>query len=167
MSSDSPAQQDNISTWGAPQNPRWSTKQTLAAVGIAAVIAALGGAAIFAATGTESHAMGPGGHSRGAWGGPDGGPGGPDGPGGTPPLHGEFVVSDANGGYVTQVTQSGVVTAISDTSITAKSADEFTQTYVLESGAVKAEVALNDTVTIRATKTNGQATATEVEGNTP
>src|SRR4051812_5428855 len=98
MSSDSPAQQENISTWGAPQKPRWSTKQTLATVGIAAVIAALGGAAIFAATGTESHAMGPGGHSRGAWGGPDGGPGGPDGPGGTPPLHGEFVVSDANGG---------------------------------------------------------------------
>jgi hypothetical protein len=178
MDSDSPVQQDS-STWGAPANTRWSTRQTLAAVGIAAVIAALGGAAIFAATSTESHAMGPGGRGPGQWGGPDGGPGGPGGPGagrpggpGDPghaaPLHGEFVVSDGNGGYTTELTQNGVVTAVSDTSITAKSTDGFTQTYVLQTGAAKGQVAVNDTVNIQATKAGGQPTATTVvEGSEP
>lgn len=39
-------------TWGAPEpgQPHWSRRQTVLAVGVAAVIAALGGAAIYAAT---------------------------------------------------------------------------------------------------------------------
>jgi hypothetical protein len=85
-----------------------------------------------------------------------------DGPGRAAPLHGEFVVADGNGGYITEVTQTGVVTAVSDTSITAKSGDGFTQTYVLASGAAKGPVAVNDTVGIRATKADAQATATAV-----
>jgi hypothetical protein len=38
-------------------------------------------------------------------------------------------VADDNGGYTTVLIQTGVLTAASDASITAKSADGFTQTY--------------------------------------
>jgi hypothetical protein len=126
--------------WEAPRPHRvWSRGQTLAAVGVAAVIAAFGGAAIYCAT-SASNEMGPGMHGPGVhgpgrW---DGPPGvgdagvGPDGPrGGATPLHGEFVVADDNGGYTTVLIQTGVLTAASDASITAKSADGFTQTYGL------------------------------------
>src|SRR6202051_4121020 len=118
-------------TWGAPRPHRgWSGRQTLAAVGVAAVIAAFGGAAIYAATSGGSNDMsrsrqgrGPGGSGPGAWGPSGPGPGGPG--RWSPPaaaLHGEFVVPDGNGAYTTVLTQSGVLTAVSDTSITAKSA---------------------------------------------
>jgi hypothetical protein len=180
MESDSPAQQPT-NAWGSPQSSRWSKRQTLAAVGIAVVIGGLGGAAIFAATGGDARAAGPGRHA-GQWGpgAPGGGPGGPGGPGGgwqsggpggpgrAAPLHGEFVVFDEDAGYITEMTQTGVVTSVSDTSLTAKSADGFTQTYVLASGATKGQVEVNDTVSIRATKADGQATATFVaEGDGP
>jgi hypothetical protein len=96
--------------WGAPQNPprRWGLRETVTAVGVAAVIAGLGGAAIYAATESNSHAE-RGGHQGWGPGGPAamaGGPGkmagGPDGP----PLHGEFVVADGNGGYRTVSTKN-------------------------------------------------------------
>ena len=51
--------------------------------------------------------------------------------GGCEPLHGEFVVSDANGGYTTMLTQTGTVTAVSATSITVKSDDGYTQIYMI------------------------------------
>jgi hypothetical protein len=182
MDSDSPAQQAG-NTWGAAPSPRWSKRQTLAAVGIAVVIGGLGGAAIFAATGGDARASGPGRHG-GQWGpggpgGPPGGPGGwqpagpggpggPAGPGRAAPLHGEFVVSGETGGFVTELTQTGVVTSISATSLTAKSADGFTQTYELASGAAKGQVEVDDTVNIRATKADGKTTATFVaEGDGP
>src|SRR6185312_3929864 len=42
-------------TWGSPPPHRgWSKQQTLAAIGVAAVIAAFGGAAIYAATAGNS-----------------------------------------------------------------------------------------------------------------
>ena len=155
---------------GAPQLRRgWSRGQTVAAVGVAAVIAAFGGAAIYAATGGSSSAMGPGVHGwpgAGRWSGPrsTGDPGhGPDG-GRAPaaPLHGEFVVAGENGGYVTEMVQTGVLTAVSDTSITAKSADGFTQTYVLGSHAANTPLAPSATVTVHATLVDGAATATIV-----
>jgi hypothetical protein len=150
--------------WGAPRPHRgWSSRQTLAAVGVAAVIAAFGGAAIFAATSGGSNGM-----SRG-WHGP--GPGGP-GRWSAPAaaLHGEFVVPDGNGAYTTVLTQTGVLTAVSDTSITANSADGFTQIYTIAPGsrAANTQLAVNDTVTIRANVTNNAATATTVtEGDDP
>jgi len=163
--------------WGAPRPHRgWSSRQTLAAVGVAAVIAAFGGAAIYAATSGGSNDMGRGWHDRGP-GGP--GPGGPGGPGPAGPgrwsapaaaLHGEFVVPDENGAYTTVLTQTGVLTAVSDTSITAKSADGFTQIYTIAPGsrAANSQLAVNDTVTIRANVTNNAATATTVtEGDDP
>jgi len=156
--------------WGSRQP--WSRKQTLAVVGVAVVIAAFGGAAIYAATDGSSNATGPGWHGPGR-GGPNrwNGPRGPQGPGrgvddAGPPdsLHGEFVVSDGNGGYTTMLTQTGVLTAVSDTSITAKSADGFTQTYTITPGsrAANSQLAVDDTANILATVANGTATATTV-----
>jgi hypothetical protein len=159
--------------WGASQPRRgWSRGQTFAAFGVAAVIAAFGGAAIYAATGGSSSAMGPGVHGgpgAGGLSGPrgTGDPGrGPDG-GRAPaaPLHGEFVVAAENGGYVTELVQTGVLTAVSDSSITAKSADGFTQTYVLGGHVADAPLATTATVTVHATLVDGTATATTVAGS--
>ncbi len=133
---------------------RFSARQTLAAVGIAAVIAAFGAAAIYAATDVDSHNMGTHGP----------GPAGMRGPAPAAALHGEFVVPDGHGGYTTELTQTGVVTAVSGGSVTAKSEDGFTQTYAIPPGtpAANSQPAPNDTVTIRATLQDGTATATAV-----
>ena len=173
MSSDTNTADETV--WGTPQPGRkWTVRHTLSAVGVAAVIAAFGGVAIYAATSGSSNAMGPGTHGPGPAGfGPDGpGPDGPDGQdphglpemGGPAPLYGEFVVAGENGGYSTELVQTGVLTAVSDTSITARSEDGFTQTYTIAPGsrAANAQVKVDDTVTIRATKANGAVTATMV-----
>src|ERR1700756_1902151 len=88
-----------------PARRGWSRGHTLAAVGVAALIAAFGGAAIYAATGWGSGVHGGPGVSR--WGGPrsaeDRGSG-PDGwRGPAAPLHGEYVVADENGGYLIEL----------------------------------------------------------------
>ena len=44
------------------------------------------------------------------------------------PLHGQDVVAVGAGGYITVLSQSGIVTATSPTSITVRSEDGFTQT---------------------------------------
>ena len=118
--------------WGAPQSTpqRWGMRETLTALGVAAVIAAIGGAAIYAATGSHSS------HRRSG----TGMPGGPPPVGfssrqltaALPALHGELVVSDGKGGYSTMLTQTGTITAISPTSITVRSTDNFIQTYDLQ-----------------------------------
>src|SRR4051812_6012390 len=93
---------------------RWGLRETAGAVGVAAVIAAFGGAAIYAATEGSSHSFGA--HQAfGPGGGMPGGPGPAD--VGATSLHGEFVVSDGAGGYTTELTQTGTVTAISPTSV--------------------------------------------------
>jgi len=154
--------------WGAPDpSPRrWGLRETAVAVGVAAVIAGLGGAAIFAATGDNSHPMGgahqpftgPGGPG-GQHSGPMGGPGG-QGPG-PMPLHGEFVVPDGSGDYTTEMTQTGGVTAISPTSITARSEDGFSQTYVTPQTA-QTPSAVDDQVVVHATRTGQTATVTNI-----
>ena len=149
--------------WDAPQPlpARWGVRETLVAVGVAAVIAGLGGAAVYAATG--SHAQQPFGHSA---------PGGPS-PGAfsaaqhmtaaPTSLHGEFVV--ANGGeFSTMVTQIGTVTAISPTAITVASADAFTQTYALQPAAhTDQSIAVSDEVSIQGRRAGALTTATSVE----
>ncbi|KAA0018084.1 hypothetical protein [Antrihabitans cavernicola] len=149
-------------TWGAPQPPApnaWSTKKTIAAAGVAAVIAAGGGAAIYAATSGGSNTMGgPG----GGFGGPGGGRGMMMGGGATNSLHGEFVVSDGDGGYTTELTQTGTVTAISATSVTAQSADSYSHTYTISGNTSANSLAVGDTASIRATVTNGNATVTQI-----
>jgi hypothetical protein len=133
--------------WGAPQpSPRrWGLRETVAAVGVAAVIAALGGAAIYAATDGSSQSSGA---PRQAFGSGGGMPNGP----GVPPtsLHGEFVVPDGAGGFTTELTQTGTVTAISPTSITVRSEDGYSQTYAIPNQATR---------TPRSPLTNGSSSA--------
>jgi hypothetical protein len=161
--------------WGGPRpSPRrWGLRETAAAVAVAAVIAALGGAAIYAATEGTPHsfraphqAFGPGG---GMPGGPGGGQhGGIGGPGpaavGAISLHGEFVVPDGAGGYSTVLTQAGTVTAISPTSITVRSEDGYSQTYIIPNttGNAGAPFAVDDQVVVRATRNGQTATVTNI-----
>ena len=154
--------------WGAPQPTpqRWGVRETVMAVGVAAVIAGLGGAAIYAAT--DSHSQPAFGH---------GSPGGFSAAhvsGAFPALHGELVTSDGEGGFVTLLTQTGTVTSIAPNSITVRSADAFTQTYELPPGAQKTgqSIAVNDEVSIQGKRTGQVATASSVDtqespGNPP
>ena len=144
--------------WGAPQQrpaQRWSPRKTIAAVAIAVGVAAAGGAAIYAAGGssdasaTTTQGMPGGGQQAG--------------PGGqssalTSALHGEYVVSDGNGGYTTELTQTGTVTAISSTSVTAQSTDGYSKTYTIDSGTAVSDIATGDTVTVVATVSGDTAT---------
>jgi len=140
----------------------WGLRGTLAAVGVATVIAGAGGAAIYAATGSESHVMG-------THGGPGGGPGGPRPHGGTgsgpfdaSALHGELVMSDGTGGFTTVLSQTGTITAIDATSVSARSADGYTQTYVIPAAATAPPFGVGEQVTIRATRTGAEATVTTI-----
>jgi hypothetical protein len=149
-------------TWGATpapdQAPRpgWSPGKKVAAGAVAAVIVAGGGAAVWAAsssaaTGTQAGPVGM-----------TGGPGGMPGGGGLgAALHGEYVSSDGNGGYVTKIMQTGEVTELSATSLTAKSDDGFSKTYTITS-AQATGLATGDTVTVVATESGSTATATSV-----
>ncbi|OBF38703.1 hypothetical protein A5724_09235 [Mycobacterium sp. ACS1612] len=152
--------------WGAPQTPSrgWGWRESAAAVAVAAVIAALGGAAIYAATAGSPHSFG---QPHQAFG-PGGPPGqhGSIGPRQTEPqsLHGEFVEPAGPGAYVTVVTQTGAVTALSPTSISVRSEDGFNQTYAIPSTAGNAGVpfAVNDQVEVRATRNGGTLTVTNI-----
>jgi hypothetical protein len=160
--------------WGAPQpSPgRWGWRESAAAVAVAAVIAALGGAAIYAATEGSSHSFGAPHQAFGPSGGMPGGPGsqhgGMGGPGpaalGPTSLHGESVVRDGAGGYTTLLTQTGTVTAISPTSITVRSEDGYSQTYVIPNtaGNAGAPFAVDDQVVVRATRNGQTATVTNI-----
>jgi hypothetical protein len=140
---------------------RWGLRGTVAAIGVAAVIAALGGAAIYAATGgsqsiTRPHqAFGPdtpppiGSHSPGAQ------------PAGETSLHGEFVVRDGMGGYTTALSQTGTVTASSPTSITVRSDDGYSQTYVIAQPAGPPP-AIDEPVSVRATRDGQTSTVTAI-----
>jgi hypothetical protein len=84
-------------------------------------------------------------------------------------LHGDFVVKGRDGQYVTQRLQTGTVTAVSATSITAKSEDGHATTFVVgsatkvDNGAAKvADVKVGDAVTVVGTVAGDTATATEI-----
>jgi hypothetical protein len=165
---------DERQVWDAPQSSprRWGLRATAAAVGVAAVIAAFGGATIYATTEGSSHSFGAPHQAFGQGGGMPPGPGGQHGSGGGPgpaavdstSLHGEFVVPDGAGGYTTVLTQTGTVTAISPTSITVRSEDGFSQTYVIPStaGNAGAPFAMDDRVVVRATRNGQTATVTNI-----
>ncbi|MEV4312280.1 hypothetical protein [Actinocrispum sp. NPDC049592] len=160
---------DQELAWGGrqPRRPKqkWSGKKTAAAIAIAVAVAGAGGVAVYAASGSAGAASpsmgGPGG--MGGMGGPRGGMGGPGG-GLMNAVHGEFTISDGNGGYKTELMQTGQVTAISSTSVTAKSADGYTKTYTISSsttfgnGSVS-DIQNGDTVMITATPSGEAATA--------
>ncbi|NMN99227.1 hypothetical protein [Antrihabitans stalactiti] len=155
--------------WGTPQSApesAWSAKKILAAVGIAGAVAVAGGGVIYAASNSSENNGGPGNSPFGA------GPGmnmnssemtAPNtvGLSGTP-LHGEFVVAGENGGYRTELVQTGTVTAVSDTAVTAKSSDDFTQTYTLADTSNIAVLKVVDTVSIQGTESDGAVTAVTI-----
>ena len=121
----------------------WGTRKTIGAVAVAAAIAGFGGSAIAAAANSGSH----GAFGGGGFGGMHGsGPPGfspssaprADGGDEAASLHGENVVADGRGGYRTESSQTGRVTAISPTAVTARSDDGFSQAYVIrEVGGAK------------------------------
>ncbi len=170
--------------WGAPppppaevrpagesgQGPTGSGKKkmspmakTLAAVGVAAVVAVGGTVAVTAANSSASSAQNGGAQNGGGQGGPGGGGfRGGDGNGGggfggnsavgalSSALHGQFVVAGTSGSTTTEQIQTGTVTAVSATSLSVKSTDGFTGTYVVGSVDVSA-AAVGTSVTVLAT----------------
>jgi hypothetical protein len=85
-------------------------------------------------------------------------------------LHGQFVVPKSGGGYQTEDTQRGSVTAVSTSSITVKSADGFTKTYQVTGSTVVdarrdgiGSVKDGHQVSVLATVSGGQATATSIQ----
>ncbi|GAA2685405.1 MULTISPECIES: hypothetical protein [Actinosynnema] len=128
--------------WGAEQaggEPLPRVRRGLVAGAIALAVA-VGGGVVYATSGSSdssSSAIGqaPGG-SAGGFGGAGGAGGGMGGGVVADAVHGEYVVSDGEGGYATQVVQTGTITAISGTSVTAASSDGYTRTYVIDAETV-------------------------------
>jgi hypothetical protein len=83
---------------------------------------------------------------------------------GSTSLHGEFVAPDGSGGYSTVLTQTGTVTAISPTSITVRSEDGYSQSYVTQNtaGNTRPPFAVDDHVVLRATRNGQTATVTNI-----
>ncbi|WP_086818548.1 hypothetical protein [Allokutzneria sp. NRRL B-24872] len=143
--------------WGGPQpepTRTWSARKTAVAAAIAVGIAVAGGVTIYAVGGETQSALGPGGGGRGPM---------MFGPGGGPvreSLHGEFVVSDGKGGYKTERIQTGSVTEVSATSITAKSVDGYTQVYTVDAATV-----VNNGAKIDSVKSGASVTITADTSN--
>jgi hypothetical protein len=85
------------------------------------------------------------------------------------PLHGEFVVPQADGGFQTMVVQRGEVTAVSKTEITVRSDDDFTTTYAVTAATLVnaardgiTSIKKGATVNIVATKAGDKATAIRI-----
>ena len=85
-------------------------------------------------------------------------------------LHGQFVVGKSGGGYETIDVQSGQVTAVSTTSITLKSADGFTKSYVVASSTLVdaqrdgiGSVKIGNQASVQATVSGSAATAVSIE----
>lgn len=109
--------------WGDAVAPgRWSGSKTLAAVAVATVLGAGGAAIIHAAGGGSSGGGGSEFGGRG-WGGRDAAS--------DTTLHSESVIADGYGGFRTEYSQTGVVTVLTPTAITARSADGFTRSYLI------------------------------------
>ncbi|WP_326837762.1 hypothetical protein VSH64_23235 [Amycolatopsis rhabdoformis] len=147
-------------TWGAATSgPTPPPHRKWIAVGVAAVVVVGGGGAIWIATSSADSgtatAAGPG-MGQGGQGGP-----GLGGPGLGQALHGEFVTTDDNGAFVTKFLQTGKVTALSATSLTAQSDDGFTKIYTIDS-ATATGITNGEQVTIIATASGDTATATSV-----
>ena len=166
-----------------PGRSRFGNPLILAAVAITA-IAAGAGVAVLATGGSPSPASSSGqlastpspspSASRSGAPGPGhrffGGFGGGFGAGVAGALHGQFVVPRSGGGYQTEDTQRGSVTAVSTSSITVKSADGFTKTYQVTSSTVVdarrdgiGSVKDGHQVSVLATVSGGTATATNIQ----
>ena len=88
-------------------------------------------------------------------------------------LHGEFTTPALGGGYQVLATQAGEVTAVSATSLTVKSEDGYSRTYVVGDGTLVnagddgiADVKTGDRVRVLAVVKDGTATAVNVVDGT-
>jgi hypothetical protein len=88
-------------------------------------------------------------------------------------LHGQFVVAKPGGGDQTVDVQNGQVTAVSNTSITLKSSDGFTMSYVIASSTLVdaqrdgiGSVKTGNQVSVLATVSGRTATATSITDRT-
>jgi hypothetical protein len=142
---------------------RWSVPKIVAAAVAAVVIAVGGGVAVSNISTGTSTTQGPG----GAGAGPGQGAPGAGGFGGAGAIHSDAVISDGNGGYTTRRTQTGTVTAVSGSSITVKSADDFSSTYAITSSttvdsgsSAVSDIQTGDTVSVVGTVSGNSATAT-------
>jgi hypothetical protein len=105
---------------------------------------------------------GPGGHhGRGGFGGPGMG------------IHGTFVVPKADGGYQTVHTQAGEVTAVSTTSITVTSEDDYTKSYTVTADTVVnaqrdgiGSIEVGDTVRVLGIEADGGVSAVQISDRT-
>jgi hypothetical protein len=84
-------------------------------------------------------------------------------------VHGQFVIAKSGGGYQTVDVQDGQVTAVSTTSITLKSSDGFTKTYVVTSSTMVdaqrdgiGSVKVGNQASVFATVSGSTVTATNV-----
>lgn len=84
-------------------------------------------------------------------------------------VHGEYVVPDGQGGYLTVATQYGEVTAVGQDSITVRSEDGHTKEYAVDAdtrvrtdGAGVGSLAAGDKVMVKATVRGDTATAVSV-----
>lgn len=104
-------------------------------------------------------------------------------------IHGEFTVKNKDGSYTTLVTQRGTVQSVSDTSISVKSDDGFTQSFAITTSTtivklpasgtgtqgkrpslqtIKAtDLKAGDTVAVSGTKSGTTVTATRITAGTP
>jgi hypothetical protein len=163
----------------APKKRMSTMAKTLTAVGVAAVIGVGGVVAVTSASGSSSSTQqGPGGGNFGGGQGGQGGFGGGTGQGGTgqggvggrsgaaaglsTALHGTFVTTDSSGATVTEQLQTGTVSALSATSLTVQSTDNFSATYQVGSGVDVSSLAAGDTVTVIGTVSGSTVTATSV-----
>ncbi|WP_433370529.1 hypothetical protein [Streptosporangium sp. CA-115845] len=90
------------------------------------------------------------------------------------PIHGEFVVPDRAGRYVTVAAQYGDVTTVSQDSITVKSEDGYTKEYVINSdtrinrgGEGADALKTGQRVVVMAKVDGGTATAVKIHDVTP
>ena len=84
-------------------------------------------------------------------------------------IHGQYVAPKSGGGYQTIAFQNGKVTAVSSTSITLRSADGYTHTYVVNSSTtVNAQrggissIKTGNEVVVRATVSGSTTTAAQI-----
>ena len=167
--------------WGAPAGPggkphsRWKTWQKVAAGGTLAAVVAIGGvAAVSAANASSDEAA----TSQAGFAGrtpASGGSGGIGDSGRTGArgglagvmelanaLHGDFVVSTGSGTQTMRL-QSGEITALSGDSLTVKSSDGYTSTYLVGSGVDVSGLATGDSVRLVGTVSGDTVTATSVQ----
>ncbi|MFI5913595.1 hypothetical protein [Dactylosporangium sp. NPDC051541] len=154
----------------APAAKSSKVKTVIVGVVAALVIGGGGFAVIRAASGDATASTAPAG-GPGGMGGGQGGPGmgNFNNSGLSGALYGDFTASDGNGGYTTKRLQTGTVTDISTTSITAKSADGRATTFVIGSSTsidngndAVSDIKTGDTVTVVGTVSGDTATATTI-----